>query len=310
MSDAQSHCFLSVSIAGQPERTVVIQLFPETCPRTCENFVQLCSSSMKTSKSNPHPSYRGTEFHRIVDNFMVQGGDFEKFDGSGGYSPLTGSAFLDESFAILHDRPGRVSMANRGPNTNASQFFITLSVATSSHLDGKHVCFGQVVKGMDVVHAMTGVEREGSRPAAMQRITVVDCGVGKGKPSEMNGSDMDDSEERTKAEKAVKKKRSRQQHDDSSQELKKKDKRRRRKDDDSDDSSNQRKKKHRRHRRKDDVSDDSSAERKRKYKRHRRKDNVSDFSSEDQRKKRRKKRDYDSDSSGVDRRRKKNHKSV
>ena len=99
---------------------------------------------------------------------------------------------------------------------------------------------------MDVVHAMTGVELEGSRPAAMQRITVVDCGVGRGKPSEMNSSDADDSWERTKARKArKKKKKSRQQDDDSSYERKKKHKRHRKKDDDSDSLSEHRRKKRR-----------------------------------------------------------------
>jgi cyclophilin family peptidyl-prolyl cis-trans isomerase len=176
---SESHCFLAISIAGHPSRTIVIQLFPDICPQTCENFVQLCSSPVTTSKLAPQPSYRGTEFHRILDGFMVQGGDFVAFDGTGGYSPLTGSTLPDESFAIRHDRPGRVSMANRGlKHTSGSQFFITL--AATNHLDGKHVCFGQVVEGMDVVQAMTMVERDGSRPVTLQRIVVVDCGVGKG----------------------------------------------------------------------------------------------------------------------------------
>lgn len=285
MSNKQSYCFLSISIAGQPSRNVVIRLFPETCPKACENFVQLCSSPLKTSKLKPHPSYRGTEFHRIVDNFMVQAGDFEKFDGSGGYSPLTGSTFPDESFAIRHDRPGQVSMANRGPNTNGSQFFITLSSATSSHLDGKHVCFGQVVEGMDVVHAMTTVERVGSRPAALQRITVVDCGVGKGKTNELSGSDKDDSGERIKDRKErKKKKKSCRENDDSSREQKKRQKRHRRKD------------------------DDSSTEQKKKDKRRRRKDDISYFSLEGKRKKKRSKREYDSESSDGDRERRKEDK--
>jgi cyclophilin family peptidyl-prolyl cis-trans isomerase len=286
MSKSHSHCFLSISVAGQPARTVVIHLFPETCPKACENFVQLCSSPLKTSKVKPQPSYRGTEFHRIVDNFMVQAGDFEKFDGSGGYSPLTCSTFPDESFTIRHDRPGRVSMANRGPNTNGSQFFITLSAATSSHLDGKHVCFGQVVEGMDVVHAMTAVEREGSQPAALQRIIVVDCGVGRGTTSDLHGCDKDDNGERTKARKEWKKKKSYQEHDDSSREPKRKQKKNRRKD------------------------YDSSPEQKKKHKRHRRQDDTSDFSYEDKRKKKRSKREYDSQSSdGAREHRKINHKS-
>ena len=245
-----THCFLCISIAGQASRSVVIQLFAETCPKTCENFIALLCSSSSSSKSKPQPSYRGTEFHRIVNNFMVQGGDFDKFDGTGGYSPLTGSTFKDESFSIPHDQPGRVSMANRGPNTNGSQFFITL--AATSHLDGKHVCFGQVVKGMDVVHAMTTVECEcdGSRPVAMQRIVVVDCGVGKGGREESSSSD-DEEEERERKKKAKKRKKKKKKHrndDDDSYERrrKKKHKKQRKRDDNSSSDSDQSDEKHRR----------------------------------------------------------------
>jgi peptidyl-prolyl isomerase G (cyclophilin G) len=246
-----THCFLCISIAGQASRSVVIQLFAETCPKTCENFIALLCSSSSSSKSKPQPSYRGTEFHRIVNNFMVQGGDFDKFDGTGGYSPLTGSTFKDESFSIPHDQPGRVSMANRGPNTNGSQFFITL--AATSHLDGKHVCFGQVVKGMDVVHAMTTVECEcdGSRPVAMQRIVVVDCGVGKGGREENSSSDDDDDDERERKKKAKKRKKKKKKHrndDDDSYERrrKKKHKKQRKRDDNSSSDSDQSDEKHRR----------------------------------------------------------------
>ena len=177
------YCFLRISIAGQPSKTVVIQLFSADCPKTCQNFVKLITTPGKTTKQNPKPCYRGSEFHRIIDRFMVQGGDFEFLNGKGGYSPSEKKTklFHDESFAIPHDQEGRVSMANRGqPNTNGSQFFITL--AATPHLNRKHVCFGQVVQGMETVHAMVQVERDTStnQPVPLQRIVIVDCGLGQG----------------------------------------------------------------------------------------------------------------------------------
>jgi len=174
-----SHCFLHISIAGRPCRKVVIELYHLECPKICQSFLQLISNPGTTSKRNPLPCYRGTEFHRVVESFMVQGGDFECFDGTGGYSAVTKSKTIeDESFRISHDRAGRVSMANRGPNTNGSQFFITLKA--TPHLDKKHVCFGQVIEGMEIVQTMVEVEREGTKPVPMQRIIIVDCGIGKG----------------------------------------------------------------------------------------------------------------------------------
>jgi len=121
---------------------------------------------------------------------MVQGGDFEHFNGTGGYSVLNTSArtFADESFAISHDKAGILSMANKGKNTNGSQFFITLQ--PTPHLNQKHVVFGQVVEGMSAVHSMaTDVELEGTKPTAMQKIIIVDCGVGRGPNSGEKRSD-------------------------------------------------------------------------------------------------------------------------
>jgi peptidylprolyl isomerase len=178
------YCYLLVSVAGAPPGRIVIRLHHEKVPKTCLNFARLCQQHYgeRTSRARPLPTYRGTFFHRIVPNFMVQGGDFTNFDGTGGYSvlePNQRSTFPDESFDVPHDRPGVVSMANRGPNTQGSQFFITLQA--TSHLDNKHVAFGQVIEGMNVVQSMaTDVELEGERPALMQKIVVVDCGVGRG----------------------------------------------------------------------------------------------------------------------------------
>lgn len=196
---------------------------------------------------------------------MVQGGDFDKFDGTGGYCPLTGSTFADESLQHAnntHDRPGIVSMANRGPNTNGSQFFITLAAA--QHLDKKHVCFGEVVKGTDAVQDMTTVEREGTKPISLQKIVILDCGVGKGQFEE--GSSSDDKNRRERKKKHKKK-------------HKKKKKKHRRRDDDDDDSyDRQRRKKHKKSRKYDSSSSDSSSseEDRRRKKKRRRRDSDSD----------------------------------
>jgi len=191
-SDDENCCFFEVSIAGSPHppHRMVMQLFRETCPNTCQNFAALCASPGRTTPSRPLATYRGSIFHRVVPQFMVQGGDFEHFNGTGGYSVLNTSArtFADESFAISHDKAGILSMANKGKNTNGSQFFITLQ--PTPHLNQKHVVFGQVVEGMSAVHSMaTDVELEGTKPTAMQKIIIVDCGVGRGPNSGEKRSD-------------------------------------------------------------------------------------------------------------------------
>ena len=193
-------CFLKVSIAGNSPETVAIKLFNKECPKTCNNFLALVSDvGATTTKKTPYPTYRGCEFHRIIDGFMVQTGDFERFDGTGGYSPIyTGGKFPDESFAIKHDNEGIVSMANSGKNTNGSQFFITLKA--TPHLDGKHVAFGQVIAGMNIVHQMINVERVNDKPVPMQRIMITDCGIGNGN----RGSDEDDKDNDDKKEVADK----------------------------------------------------------------------------------------------------------
>ena len=199
-----SHCYLSISIAGGEPQTVVIELFSDKLPITCRNFANLCCAKGATSKKRPLATYRNTEFHRIVPNFMVQGGDFEKFDGTGGYSSF-GGTFSDEGLGVIsHDQAGVVSMANRGKDTNGSQFFITLEA--TPHLNGKHVAFGKVVEGMNVIQHMTSVELEGSKPTLMQRIVIVDCGKGRGPVEKMSeGTDSDASASRRRKKKDKKK---------------------------------------------------------------------------------------------------------
>jgi len=214
-----SHCYLRVSVAGGPPQNVVIQFYKEQLPITCHNFAALCAAHGTTSKKRPIPTYRGTEFHRVVKKFMVQGGDFENFDGTGGYSSY-GGTFQDEGLGVIsHNHAGIVSMANRGKHTNGSQFFITLE--SCPHLDTKHVSFGQVVEGMNVIHEMANVELEGTRPVPMQRIVIVECGEGRGPVEEKdsNSSDVSNARKRKKRKEKKRKKhrskrRKRERHSD------------------------------------------------------------------------------------------------
>eukprot|EP00934_Nitzschia_sp_Nitz4_P009158 Nitzschia sp. Nitz4//scaffold267_size26297//865//1728//NITZ4_008263-RA/size26297-exonerate_protein2genome-gene-0.7-mRNA-1//-1//CDS//3329544887//9148//frame0 len=253
-----THCFFKVSIAGESQnKPIVIQLRQSECPQICLNFVTLCSSKETTNRKNPKPTYRGCDFHRIIDNFMVQAGDFEKFDGSGGYSPLCGKGMTlpDENLKGVHDKEGIVSMANKGKNTNGSQFFITLKA--TSHLDSKHVVFGTVVQGMSVVNQMLGVERINDRPVPLQRVTIVDCGVGWGDEPTTNDAGILDSVAKPRERSSKRRKKHRpSRHDDESS---------------SDDGRHihKRHKKHRRRPDSDDSSEDSYKQRKRRHKSHR-----------------------------------------
>lgn len=167
---ANPRVFMDIKIGTAEPRRVVIELFSKVVPKTAENFRCLCTGERSTPDRRLH--YKGTKFHRIVKGFMMQGGDIVKGDGTGAIS-IYGEHFEDENFAYKHEVPGLLSMANSGANTNGSQFFVTFKAVP--WIDGKHVVFGRVVKGMATIRAAEGVGT-GINDVPTQDVMIVDCG--------------------------------------------------------------------------------------------------------------------------------------
>ena len=164
--------FLDLALGREPIGRVTIELRADVVPKTCENFRALCTGERGRSARTGTPlTYKGSTFHRVIPNFMCQGGDFTKGDGTGGES-IYGETFRDENFTLRHQGAGTVSMANAGPNTNGSQFFVC--TGDTSWLDGKHVVFGSVVGGMDVVRRVEACGTKSGK--TRETVKIVDCG--------------------------------------------------------------------------------------------------------------------------------------
>jgi cyclophilin family peptidyl-prolyl cis-trans isomerase len=165
--------FFDIAIGGNPTGRIEFELYSDIVPKTAENFRVLCTGEQ--ASTNPALHFKGTKFHRVIPGFMAQGGDTTKGNGTGGLS-IYGNKFDDENFKVKHDKPGVLSMANAGPKTNGSQFFICFT--PTPWLDGKHVVFGNVTKGMEIVKA---IEKVGTPSGQVNNtVQIVDCGEIKG----------------------------------------------------------------------------------------------------------------------------------
>jgi len=170
----RTKCYFKLKIDDEvQDGRVVFELFNDIVPKTAENFRALCTGEKGVGSSGKPLTYKGSTFHRCIKNFMLQGGDFTAGNGTGGES-IYGMKFKDENFERKHDKAGLLSMANSGPNTNGSQFFIT--TIETPHLDGKHVVFGEVVEGMELVRRVEDLKTN-ERDCPLKKVIIEDCGV-------------------------------------------------------------------------------------------------------------------------------------
>ncbi len=171
--DITSKVFFDIAIGDVEAGRIVMGLYGKDLPKTTENFRCLCTGEKGQGKLGFPLHYKGCTFHRVIPGFMLQGGDFTKGNGEGGES-IYGEKFDDEAFKFKHDAPGLLSMANAGRNTNGSQFFIT--TVPKAGLDGKHVVFGRVLEGMDVVKKIERLGTNSESGETKAYISIRDCG--------------------------------------------------------------------------------------------------------------------------------------
>jgi peptidylprolyl isomerase len=163
--------FFDIAVGGRNIGRIEMTLRADVVPKTAENFRALCTGEKGTGRSGKPLHFKGSAFHRVIPNFMCQGGDFTRGNGTGGES-IYGEKFADENFTLRHTGPGVLSMANAGPNTKGSQFF--LCTVETPWLDGKHCVFGSVTKGMEIVKQ---IESYGSQTGATKApVKIAECG--------------------------------------------------------------------------------------------------------------------------------------
>jgi peptidyl-prolyl isomerase D len=183
---------MDIAINGDCKGRVLFTLFADVVPKTAENFRALCTGEKGTGKSGKPLSYKGSSFHRVIKDFMIQGGDFTAGNGTGGES-IYGEKFADENFKMKHTEPGLLSMANAGPGTNGSQFFVT-TVATP-HLDGKHVVFGRVESGMEIIRDIENLDVAPGDNKPLVPVVIQECGELKGGMNDSDDEDLPDGDE-------------------------------------------------------------------------------------------------------------------
>ncbi|KAI9692719.1 MAG: peptidyl-prolyl cis-trans isomerase cpr6 [Bogoriella megaspora] len=171
MASQRPRVFFDISVGNRPLGRVNFELYSDVVPKTTENFRALCTGEKGEGKSGKPLHFKGSQFHRVIKSFMIQGGDFTAGNGTGGES-IYGEKFEDENFNLKHDKPFLLSMANAGPGTNGSQFFVT--TVETPHLNGKHVVFGEVINGKSIVRQIENLETKSDKPNKDAVIT--DCG--------------------------------------------------------------------------------------------------------------------------------------